>query len=1399
MAKKDRINIGNARPTESFKTRTLKATSGTGEDCGGNATGPTSATMDIIRYNHFEVGNGTQSSFSGTDSYGNAIKNATFSEREPLMMRYNYVNDLDDTYIDGDTSNELDSILGSEYFYDQDTKSENKGKKRIPRFEKQVRPFITYDEEYFQHVYNWPTSHTLKPRVVGGFAEETKECYCAGNTSDTSITKTMYALTGTYNAEFTLDQTKSEIYWVDGDSDGNWIERKLELDPASGRITGDSTRPWDVTATIKLDFEWDDDPNTAGIAVGTLSWGNSGASFKQSGERGSSSETITIGVGDYMMNLTNNQGGYDVNNAGDKIEFYDGDGTDANAEVRLTVQSTAGTNVTARFDSQGNIVVTGTPSVTNVSTPVNTLTDKLGDPIIYHGGTGDNCIFFNYSPENTPSTLPYTEINHNFNDNSNVTNSLTSSGSNFSVSAKSESDPGGEDSSKERKHYVVNVTGLNISNKDDLTIMVDGNKTASGVKKANIGVAKIKLISGSKFKVWFANGNGKNTFVRKWSISYGHIPDPNDKYNKGSTTNLLAIGDRIKNHRIENIVNYVVDTALKRSVSKSSAKGVIDRRVGQNTFKSFNAEYTDSDYNNTKGWLKLNSVKDLTRGMSVFGKGIYDGTRITGVDQQKRRIFLTKPTSAQTVKNVKFTDTGVNRVSVHTLCYAVLDGAGDDFDTDETITSEGGVQVVVRAGKGIRNRSAVVGVYNSKNRKEIKYSPIFYSSDDSCEQETDSTDEGDFILGTVVWDDDTRISERYLMSSPKTQDAYKIASIYLAFTRAPIDKDTFYRFFNEYQENRNIIDLYASVNNYVIQTLGGRKAAIVFDDVCRDEIVMDYYKAYDNSQELGEIGQSVDEVINAIDDECVLKFQDTQEEEISVGGRPFGTLESVKERFEEVMEKSLSQSSFLSDSYYKKLVTDDDSLLKRLQTASESTRDAVPKETEIDNLPPSVEGTDNSGTVNLAYSYRDLPPATDRVKYFVEDLLIADDRYMSPKLDLDPYTTINQPRFIFRSKPCWDCNKSGTEELSVTGSETLPDGTVSAANINAKINVTVNRDSDNYVTTITTQLGTIASTLNSNLVEGTDPSGAPGDPGYTVGSTGSGCNYSVVWKPPAPKDEEENLYVGERSESMGSGAYYESTNASLPPELRDLDYKDRDSDSDILDPDEASYPKTIWEPNVSYQMDFYKLFWFRLNELTELVGETLLNFGNPYNDNPVKTKLTEDITPSTTSIKVQSTAGFLSSGYLIIPKYNKKIATDEGGNNNPLFSYSGEELIYYGSKTSTSFDNISRQALESNFDKIQTISVTEIEKNVKYKIITLGDTNWKKAGGKKNAKVGDVFVAKRPGKGTGEVEVFGSNQEKNPDPKLLAGAVKTPKVSVISSYEKGFSVAQHPVYRLKEM
>ena len=143
MAKKDRTKTGNKRPTESFKNRTLYYCSPPDQTCDDEAGSPSCASLpNIIRYNHFEVGNGTQSSFSGTDTYGQEIKNATFHEREPLYMRYNYIKDVDD-FTDGDTSDLLDNIISSEYFYDQDTEEESKSKSRIPRYENQIRPFIT--------------------------------------------------------------------------------------------------------------------------------------------------------------------------------------------------------------------------------------------------------------------------------------------------------------------------------------------------------------------------------------------------------------------------------------------------------------------------------------------------------------------------------------------------------------------------------------------------------------------------------------------------------------------------------------------------------------------------------------------------------------------------------------------------------------------------------------------------------------------------------------------------------------------------------------------------------------------------------------------------------------------------------------------------------------------------------------------------------------------------------------------------------------------------------------------------------------------------------------------------------------------------------------------------------
>lgn len=1381
MAEKNRKKIGNKKPTEYYRERTLSYTSPDDINCAGEAVPNAEVTLsNIIRYNHFEVGN-NGSSFSGTDSYDNEIKNITFADREPLMVRYDYITDVDD-YTDDDDDSFLDSILSSNYYYEQDIEGRNKLKQQVPRWENQARPFITYDEEYFQHIFNWPKNHTLKTRKVGGFLEETKVCACTGETQEgnSSTEYTTTAVSVNFNGSFTLDKTRSELYWVDADSNGNWVYRELKLDPLSGEITGDEGVPGNVSATIKIEFDWDDNPNTAGVAVGTIGWSGSGVSFKQSGEKGSKSETVTLNGGDYLLNLTNNQGGFDVTNSGTRIKLYDGDGKDTNSEVKLSIVSTTGSGVTAKFDSKGNLTIDGTSTVSNESNPANLLTDKMGQPIIYHGGTDDNCIFFNYVPENitTNSTNKNSTIQHIFNDPDNVTNSLTSSNSDVTVVERSPADAGGGDDSNERKHYVVTINGIKIGSIDDIQITVNGTKSASGLRTSTFEVSRIKLLEENKFKVWFKAGNGDNSYVRDWSVSYGQAASQSS----GSTTTLIPIGDTVNGATITNIVNYVVDVALKRIASASSKKNEENANVSENRFVNVLGNTVD-EYKRTKGWLHLNDVSDLRKGMLVYGDGIKHATKITGIDQGKRIIYVDK-SLAKSVKSIRFTDSGSNRVSKHTLCYATISG-GSDFTEDQEYTTNSGIKIVVRAGKGIINRSAIVGVYRSKNRKSIKYSPLFYSSDVACTPETDEDDNGKFVLGTVRWDNDTRDTGLWLMKSPKTEIAYKISSIYLSFTLSPIDRDTFERFLTSYNNGTNIIQLYGEIGSYVKSTLGGKKAAAVYDDVCRDDIRLDYFQAYSPDEESYEYQTSSDGIEESIKDACLPRtIQEIEDQRISQ--QSSNTLESVKEQFEKYIRESTSQSSILSEEYYAKLVGDEDSLMNKIKKGSKDMIDSTPTE-KVNEFPATIEGTDDSGVENYADSYRDLPPAMDRVKYFVEDLLIADDRYMSPTLDLDPATTINQPRLIIRSKPCWEWDDSQT-------TYSYP---VSSGSITSTIDITVNTDSDGYVDTITSVPGAVTAPT-STFIGGTAATGTEGEPGYVPGTFGSGCSYSGAWRI-GPKDARDNLYVGERAESMGQGAYYEAINVSLNPELRDLDYRNRDSDDDVLAPTPKTYPDVLWEPNVSYQMDFYKLFWFRLNELTDLVGETLENFGNPYLDTPVRAKIKKDITPSTTSIKVDSTIGFLSSGYLSIPKYTKKIVTDETGNNKPYFSYSGEEIIYYGSKTATAFNDIVRESLSSTSDQLITIPAREVEPKVRYKIVTLGDTKWQKFGGNKNASVGDVFVATGLGNGTGEVEVFCTNEDDTPEPNRRFGSTITPKLTSISSYELGFGVSQFWVNRLREI
>ena len=154
------------------------------------------------------------------------------------------------------------------------------------------------------------------------------------------------------------------------------------------------------------------------------------------------------------------------------------------------------------------------------------------------------------------------------------------------------------------------------------------------------------------------------------------------------------------------------------------------------------------------------------------------------------------------------------------------------------------------------------------------------------------------------------------------------------------------------------------------------------------------------------------------------------------------------------------------------------------------------------------------------------------------------------------------------------------------------------------------------------------------------------------------------------------------------------------------------------------------------------MFEYRLTESAVALSETIINDGNPYIDNPVRAKLTKNLGTADTTIEVASTVGFLSSGYLIIPKYIKKVYTQETGNTEPYFTYCGEEIIFYKSKTATSFTECERARFGTSTLFGNTISATEIEPGIRYKIKTLGFTDWTSLE-VPSPQVGRIFTAEK--------------------------------------------------------
>ena len=145
MAIEQQIDLHNCKPPSSTnKTGTLrydiKVAQPSQDDDGNTITtwveGGEKSISNIIKNVWNEVGDGTHSSFSGTDSNGNEIKAVTNGVRCENMYRYNIMEPANDDWVDDDDLELTDDTgLLKQYIYTQGRKEVSEGNKSVGRYE----------------------------------------------------------------------------------------------------------------------------------------------------------------------------------------------------------------------------------------------------------------------------------------------------------------------------------------------------------------------------------------------------------------------------------------------------------------------------------------------------------------------------------------------------------------------------------------------------------------------------------------------------------------------------------------------------------------------------------------------------------------------------------------------------------------------------------------------------------------------------------------------------------------------------------------------------------------------------------------------------------------------------------------------------------------------------------------------------------------------------------------------------------------------------------------------------------------------------------------------------------------------------------------------------------------
>jgi len=149
---------------------------------------------------------------------------------------------------------------------------------------------------------------------------------------------------------------------------------------SNGNVVGTGTG----TSNVNLTLEWDDNPNTYGQALGSISIGGQVWTQTSGKEKGNTTRTLVLGTGVTPISISpgSGYGGFSVKDNGKRLCFKDLDDDDCNAEFtfgQVTSQTTA-VNTSAWSDEGNAYSVWVNPAVCTLPLQTQTVTYMIDIP-----------------------------------------------------------------------------------------------------------------------------------------------------------------------------------------------------------------------------------------------------------------------------------------------------------------------------------------------------------------------------------------------------------------------------------------------------------------------------------------------------------------------------------------------------------------------------------------------------------------------------------------------------------------------------------------------------------------------------------------------------------------------------------------------------------------------------------------------------------------------------------------------------------------------------------------------------------------------------------------------------------------------------------------------------------